>query len=186
MSGAPKANRGPSAGPANRRALIDAARDVFADAGYTAPLSAVARKAGVGQGSLYRHFPDRVALAVAVFDDNLADLESVAAGPDATIDDLLDRVAAQITVAAGLVELILTEQQDERVIGFQERLAAVAATVLERQRSNGQVGPGVTADDVVIAVAMLAATLPRLPEDQRSAAAARARALFAVAFRGLG
>ena len=58
-----KANRGPSAGPENRRALIAAARAVFAESGYSAPLSAVARRAGVGQGSLYRHFPDRVALA---------------------------------------------------------------------------------------------------------------------------
>ncbi|HEU0181064.1 MAG TPA: helix-turn-helix domain-containing protein, partial [Agromyces mariniharenae] len=69
-----KPNRGPSAGPANRRALIAAARDVFATEGLQAPFSAVAKKAGVGQGSLYRHFPDRLSLAVAVFDENLDEL----------------------------------------------------------------------------------------------------------------
>ena len=39
----------------------------------------VAKKAGVGQGSLYRHFPDRVSLALAVFEDNVAELEVMAA-----------------------------------------------------------------------------------------------------------
>ncbi|MFB9629003.1 TetR/AcrR family transcriptional regulator [Nonomuraea helvata] len=53
-------NRGPGAAVRNRAALIAAAREVFAAAGYDAPLSMVARVAGVGQGSLYRHFPDRV------------------------------------------------------------------------------------------------------------------------------
>ena len=66
-----KPNLGPSAGPGNRRALIVAAREIFAEDGLAAPFSAVAKRAGVGQGSLYRHFPDRLALAVAVFDENI-------------------------------------------------------------------------------------------------------------------
>jgi AcrR family transcriptional regulator len=70
-----KANRGPAAGPENRRALIAAAREVYATEGLNAPFSAVAKRAGVGQGSLYRHFPDRKALAVAVFEENLVDIE---------------------------------------------------------------------------------------------------------------
>ena len=59
----PRANRGPAAAAENRRALIAAAREVYADGGLAAPFSAVAKRAGVGQGSLYRHFPDRTALA---------------------------------------------------------------------------------------------------------------------------
>src|SRR6188472_1508327 len=79
-----KPNRGPSAGPGNRRALIAAAREVFATEGLQAPFSAVAKKAGVGQGSLYRHFPDRLSLAVAVFDENLDELELAVEPADAT------------------------------------------------------------------------------------------------------
>jgi AcrR family transcriptional regulator len=71
MTNAQRVNRGPSAAAENRAALIAAARAVFATAGYDAPLSAVARRAGVGQGSLYRHFPNRMSLAVAVFEDNM-------------------------------------------------------------------------------------------------------------------
>ena len=54
--------------------------------GLAAPFSAVAKRAGVGQGSLYRHFPDRTALAVAVFEDNVRDLEEYTAAADRTID----------------------------------------------------------------------------------------------------
>jgi ABC-type glycerol-3-phosphate transport system substrate-binding protein len=59
-------NRGPAAGPGNRAALIAAAREVYGEDGLNAPFSAVAKRAGVGQGSLYRHFADRTSLAVAV------------------------------------------------------------------------------------------------------------------------
>ncbi len=83
--GQPRACRGPG----NRRALIAAAREVYAESGLSAPFSAVAKRAGVGQGSLYRHFPDRTALAVAVFEENVADLEQFTASEDRTIDDLL-------------------------------------------------------------------------------------------------
>ena len=44
-----KANRGPSAGPGNRRAIIAAAREVFATDGLQGPFNAIAKKAGVGQ-----------------------------------------------------------------------------------------------------------------------------------------
>ncbi|MEV6041596.1 helix-turn-helix domain-containing protein [Nonomuraea sp. NPDC052116] len=43
-----------------------------ATVGYDAPLSLVARTAGVGQGGLYRHFPDRLGLVLAVFNDGAA------------------------------------------------------------------------------------------------------------------
>ncbi|MGO1628191.1 helix-turn-helix domain-containing protein, partial [Microbacterium sp.] len=67
----PRKNRGPAAAAENRRALIAAARAVFADGGFAVPFSAIARRAGVGQGSLYRHFPTKIALAAAVFDDDI-------------------------------------------------------------------------------------------------------------------
>ena len=61
VTGDRRANRGRAAAKANRRALVAAALEVFAEGGIDAPLSAVAKRARVGQGSLYRHFPDRVA-----------------------------------------------------------------------------------------------------------------------------
>lgn len=73
-----KSNRGPAAAAQNRAALIEAARGLFAERGYEVPLSAIARAAGVGQGVLYRHFPTRADLVVAVFTDNIAELRRLA------------------------------------------------------------------------------------------------------------
>jgi AcrR family transcriptional regulator len=58
----------------NRQLLLDAARDAFARHGVTASLDDVARAAGVGPGTLYRHFPNRDALVMAVIDDGLTDI----------------------------------------------------------------------------------------------------------------
>jgi AcrR family transcriptional regulator len=70
----------------NREALLAAAREVFAEHGLGASLQQVARDAGVAIGTLYRHFPTRDDLLVAVFADKLklvADAgEQALAGPD--------------------------------------------------------------------------------------------------------
>jgi AcrR family transcriptional regulator len=58
----------------NRRLLLDAAREAFARHGVTASLDDVARAAGVGPGTLYRHFPTRDELVLAVIDDGLVDI----------------------------------------------------------------------------------------------------------------
>ena len=72
-------NRGPAAAVENRAALIQAAREIFAEQGVDAPLSAIAKRAKVGQGSLYRHFPTRGAIAVAAFDANVNEIEALVA-----------------------------------------------------------------------------------------------------------
>jgi AcrR family transcriptional regulator len=51
----------------NRARLIDAATEAFAEKGADAPLEDIARRAGVGIGTLYRHFPSRLDLQAAVF-----------------------------------------------------------------------------------------------------------------------
>jgi AcrR family transcriptional regulator len=55
----------------NRDAIVAAARQLFCDHGLEAPLEQIARRAGVGIATLYRHFPNRAALLDAVLTDNL-------------------------------------------------------------------------------------------------------------------
>jgi AcrR family transcriptional regulator len=184
VSSKPRANRGPSAGPDNRRSLVAAAREVFSETGFLAPLSSVARRAGVGQGSLYRHFPDRISLAVAVFDDNILRLESLAAEPDATLDDLFDRVAEQAIGSAALIDMITSTRHDPRAEHLGTRVVAVVDAMLARDRARGLVGAHVTTDDVMLSVTMLAVVLSRTDPDDRAAVAVRARALFRAAFDG--
>lgn len=179
---ASRANRGPAAGPSNRRALIAAAREVYAEAGLGAPFSQVAKRAGVGQGSLYRHFPDRTALAVAVFEDNIVELERFAAEPDRTIEDLLDLVAAQAIVSTAFIELLTADPQDERVVHLGVRYQDVVARLLERRHALGEAA-SVDVEDVLLATEMLAFTIARTPQDRRADAAARARSILRRAFR---
>ena len=178
----PRANRGPAAAAENRRALIAAAREVYADGGLAAPFSAVAKRAGVGQGSLYRHFPDRTALAVAVFEENVRELEAYASDADRTIDDLLDRVVEQAVESTALIELITADVNDPRVRPLGDRFAAVVSSLVERERREGRIGDHIEAEDVTLAAGMLATELARTDAPVRPAVAARARRLFAAAF----
>jgi AcrR family transcriptional regulator len=178
MATAPKTNRGPSAGPENRAALVAAARTVFEERGIEAPLSAVAKLAGVGQGSLYRHFPDRVALAVAVFEENLVEIEALAARPESTLRDVVDLVTHQAEAAAAFIETISAHAADARVAEFDARLRAVLADKWAQADSAGDVAPGTTADDLMLAVGMVAMSVSHAPRERRHAVAERAWALL--------
>lgn len=170
-----KANRGPIAGPSNRRALLAAAREVYRDVGFNAPFSAVARRAGVGQGSLYRHFPDRIALGVALFEENVAVLESLVVDPTGTLDDLLDLVVAQAVVSTAFIDLLAAHATDQRVIPLGARYRDVVEALVERDRRAGRVAADVDADDVLIATDMLATAIARADPPRRDAVARRAR-----------
>jgi len=182
ISGNRKANRGPSAGPENRRALIAAAREVFATDGLQAPFSAVAKRAGVGQGSLYRHFPDRLALAVAVFDENIDELEASVEPAGATLDDLLAAITEQAVASTALIDLIRLNRHDDRARHLNERLASIVETVLARERAAGRIGEHVETADVLLAVTMLADLIARTDAPERPALGRRAWSLFHAAF----
>src|SRR5215207_10156670 len=57
----------------NRAALLTAAREVMAERGLEAPLDEIAKRAGIGNATLYRRFPRRIDLIAAVFADRMAD-----------------------------------------------------------------------------------------------------------------
>ena len=172
-------NRGPSAAADNRAALIAAARDVFADRGFDAPLSLIARRAGVGQGSLYRHFPDRASLVLAVFEDDVADLEARAAVPTTTLDDILAQMIAQLTTSAAFIEVIDPVPGDPRLVAVRERVQTMFAGILDHSALSRDITP----DDLMLALSMLATLLARTEATSRPEIATRAWALLR---RGLG
>lgn len=183
MPQSPKANRGPSAGPANRQALIDAAREVFTELGYTAPMKEIARRAGVGQGSMYRHFSDRIALAAAVFEPSIQELESLAVQPDTTLADLFDRVTEQALSSAALTELMSSNRDDPRVTLLGDRTRDTIAMIVEREQSAGSLGTDLSTDHAMVAVAMLATMIAKSDPQDRADTARRARDIFDAAFR---
>lgn len=129
----------------NHELLVAAAREVFAERGVEASLEEVARRAGVGVGTLYRHFANRDALVEAVFErrrgEFMAVAEAAAAEPDGWLalvgfleqmleiqagDRMLKDVFLRSPPAAGRVEAARTEMR---------RLFEV---VLERARAQGR------------------------------------------------
>lgn len=167
-----KRNRGPAAAAENRRALIDAARELFAEQGYAVPFSQVAKRAGVGQASLYRHFADKQALAVAVFDENLADLERRAHD----LRGLLELIVAQARMSTSLLEA-LTSGGGEAAAALEGRLRQIIQGVLDHERGHGRVDAATEVDDVATAVSMLAFHAAFLSDD-RDGDASRAIALI--------
>ncbi|MER6190186.1 TetR/AcrR family transcriptional regulator [Streptomyces cyaneofuscatus] len=91
-----------------------AARDIFAEHGLEAPLSAIARRAGVGQGVLYRHFPDRAALVSAVLKENVRHVEQAAEADDATLPRLLGVLTWLLVESAAFIGLLHLDRAGSR------------------------------------------------------------------------
>ncbi|GAA1483744.1 TetR/AcrR family transcriptional regulator [Brachybacterium fresconis] len=184
-----KQNRGPGAGPENRRALVAAARVEFSARGLTVPLRAIAQRAGVGQGSLYRHFPTRTALAAAVFSENIDELEAEfldaespdaespdAESPDATpgLREFFAVIAEQAFESGELSALLRSAADDVEVAMLGERMRTLAVVLLERERRAGRLLREVTPEEISTAVAMVAAVMTGIPAAQRGIVAQRA------------
>ena len=172
----PKTNRGPAAAEENRAALLAAARLLFAERGYHVPLSAIAKQAGVGQGSLYRHFPTREDLAVALLDENLDALESPDTGDFTT---LWRAVVGQIVESGGFVETVLGSPTAARTVSLERRFVLVLERSLAGAHESGAVARSVSAADVLLVMRMLLGVVHIEPDqDARRLAAHRALALI--------
>jgi AcrR family transcriptional regulator len=173
MTGSRRPNRGSLAAEDNRAALIAAARTVFASQGYDAPLSLIARTAGVGQGPLYRHFPDREAIALAVFAENVAAVETLAADPGSTLDEVLTILVDQLTESIGLFVIVNPDSvRDTRLGELNRRLRDLLADKLRSPDLRGRFRDDLTAADLLTGLGMLAALLAKTTESDRPAAAA--------------
>ncbi|NUT38621.1 MAG: TetR/AcrR family transcriptional regulator [Thermoactinospora sp.] len=177
-------NRGPSAAAENRAALIKAARQVFASDGYNAPLSAITRAARVGQGSLYRHFPDRISLALAAFEDGVAELEALAARPGTTLEEVLDLVTRQTIDSTAFIDMVRAETHDTRIADIRDRVEALLTAPLAQAQEAGRMRADLTPGDLMLAIGMLAGILAKLPAPDRRRTAEQAWHLLRVGLNG--
>jgi AcrR family transcriptional regulator len=141
----------------NRERLLDAARAVFAAAGLTAPMREIARHAGVGPATLYRHFPtkeqlfaeafaERLHARYAVVEDGLADANA-GRGLCRVIERLGELYARDRGTTAAFVSVF------PGALDFtadRERALKSLAELVRRARDAGQVRPETTLDDVVL------------------------------------
>ncbi|WP_308169222.1 TetR/AcrR family transcriptional regulator [Cellulomonas hominis] len=169
----------------NRARIVAAAEAVFREHGAAVPLDRVAERAGVGRGTLYRHFPDRAALIAAVYAVRVDALEAYAAGlpPDRLLEHLVVEIAALQADAPGLFTAVRAAHGTTPGVAEVERRAtALLEVALAEAHRRGRVREGVTVDDVRLVFAMVEGVLA--VEDPARARASVRRAL-AVALQGL-
>jgi AcrR family transcriptional regulator len=144
-------NRGPAAAAQNRQAILAAARTLFAERGYKVPLSAIASAAGVGQAVMYRHFPTRLDLAIAVFEENLIELEMIASSREAdAFLRLWSRLVELTIVESAFVEMVVDARRTLIAYDGHQRLRSLIEGTLRRSQKAGLVDRSLTPDDVLL------------------------------------
>ena len=141
----------------NRERLVEAATHVLSAGGRQAKLDAVAREAGVGIGTLYRHFPTREALFEAVYRrevDQLVALAERLAKDTAPVDALREWLHANARLMAtkkGMVEalqLVAYGSTELKAYSF-ERLTNGLALLLDRGVKAGELRDDITAEELL-------------------------------------
>ena len=118
----------------NRDRLLEAASDAFAERGVDASLEDIAKRAGVGIGTLYRHFPTRDALVEGVYRHNVellcagADELRATEAPDEALAQWMQRFVAYVAVKKGLATYLKSVVSAESDL-FESTHAKVRQTV---------------------------------------------------------
>ena len=155
----------------NRRKILDAARELFAERGLAVTLNDVAHHAGVGVGTVYRHFPDKEVLVDALFQERLDEwgrlFEAGLEDPDPwhAIVDVHERALELWASDRALKELLLgAPQTSERATRQRKQLHPLAAKLIERAQAAGQVRADATTTDFGVVLMMLGPVLDGGPD----------------------
>ncbi|MEU5577119.1 TetR/AcrR family transcriptional regulator [Streptomyces huasconensis] len=141
----------------NRERIVEAAREAFAESGPEASLNEIARRAEVGPGTLYRHFPTRPALLTAVLQDRIdtlcgrAEELLTADSPDEALAEWLRAFLAHARVNQGMGgSLLIEELESPDALGdCHQRIQDTAHGLLARAQRSGTARPDLTAPDLV-------------------------------------
>ena len=167
-------------------ALLRAAKDAFSSVGVDATVRDIAQRAGVGLGTLYRHFPHRSDLIAAVFRreiDACADAATgllATHGPFEALARWMQDYAAFVATKRGLAKVLHSgDPAFDALPGyFDQRLRPALRTLLETAAASGEVRADVDADELLVAVASLCMS-------DHNAAPGRAERMVALLVDGL-
>ena len=157
----------------NHERVVEAARKVFADPGGSASMEAIAKQAGVGVGTLYRHFPRRIDIVEAVFRDEVdllvdaADRGVTELGPwdglEAWLRAYVDYSRSKRTFLTELHEAF--EKNPDLKSASRERITEACNRVLTRAQGAGQARTDIDGDDLMQLVSPMC-TSPTLTSDR--------------------
>ncbi|WP_037910524.1 TetR/AcrR family transcriptional regulator [Actinacidiphila yeochonensis] len=151
----------------NRERITSAAREAIVEHGPDVPLDEVARRAGVGNATLYRHFSDRTELvrqvALSVMEGAAQRAEdALAAEPDAfsalerfAFEAVEERIGALCPVISSAFDCA-----DEDVQHATDRLQSAVAAIIDRAQLSGQMRGDIAVGDLIVALTQLTRPLP--------------------------
>ena len=158
----------------NRTALLAAARDVFGEQGLDASLDEIARRARVGNATLYRRFPSRRELITEVFAGRMKEYVVLAdralAEPDAWAGfvDYLTRLCEMQATDRGLSELLVSNSfdDDDRLTALRAAAQRGATAVIDRAQANGMLRADFTRQDISLLLMANSGVLRRSTDPQ--------------------
>ncbi|MFJ6700246.1 TetR/AcrR family transcriptional regulator [Streptomyces sp. NPDC091272] len=173
----------------NRARILEAAREAFSQHGIDVPMSAVARRAGVGVATLYRRFPTRAALVGAAFTEQLA---VCAAALDDALEDpdpwhglclLLEKVCAMQATDRGFAGAFIAQFPDALDYDRERSRAEDGlALLVQRAKDAGQLRADFDPSDITL-VLLANGSLAGRPPEVAEAASRRLLAYLLQAFR---
>jgi AcrR family transcriptional regulator len=162
----------------NRAAVIEAATELFADRGLDAPLDEIAARAGVGNATLYRHFPARWALIAAVFAGQMEQytevIETAAAQPDPgpALRSCVTGIGELQAGSRGLAELLATtDLSDGHLDALRSRSYRALVALIRRATRAGAARPDLRPQDVALLMVANAGLIARTADDAPGASA---------------
>lgn len=125
------------------------------------PLSTIARKAGVGQGTFYRHFPTREALVIEVYRHEMLQVTGFAEHllktlpPERALREWMNRLAEYAITKAGLAGALRQVANAKDCAGSDGYAPVIAAAqmLLDANEAAGTIRPGISADNFFLAIA---------------------------------
>jgi AcrR family transcriptional regulator len=157
----------------NYEKLVAAGREAFTEADRSASLEDIARRAGVGIGTLYRHFPTRTDLVQAIYVDEVEALSRSAAElaglePWEALTSWLERFVGYVATKQALAEELFAVADEERqavFAGCRSMLYGAGEPLLRRAQDAGIVRSDVSIEEVIRLVAGIAKIPADNPED---------------------
>lgn len=161
----------------NRDQLLAVATRVFAAAGAEPSMRAIAREAGVGIATLYRHFPTRGSLVDAVYRDQVVRLTTGARellgrlAPAAAMRRWMDLFGDWIATKNGMLDTLLAMIDAGEIAHADTRAELLAAitTILDAGRAAGDLRSDVTAEDIAASLIGIFTVAPRPAQEAKAA-----------------
>jgi AcrR family transcriptional regulator len=147
----------------NRDNLLIAAAELFAEEGTTVSLEAVAKRAGVGIGTLYRHFPTREALVVAAYQSEVehlcqaADELLASREPDEALDAWMERFVSYVATKRGMSEALGQVAASGSTVptAAREQIGEALGRLLAAGQAAGTIRSDLDADDLLRAMSSI-------------------------------